>query len=119
MDADAARARLREERAVALGMERDLTTSFDDIVEAAKDSNLDDEHDPEGSTIAAERQLIAALGRSAADRLTQIDAALARLDEGTYGVCVSCGGDISPGRLEARPATPLCITCANSSAGSR
>lgn len=112
MDGEEARARLLEERSDVLGMGRDLASSFEDIVEAAKDSNLDDEHDPEGSTIAAERQLVAALGRSAADRLDQIDAALARLDNGTYGRCLGCGDDISVGRLEARPATPLCITCA-------
>lgn len=115
MDETAARARLLEERAATLGMERDLATSFEDIVDAAKDSNLDDEHDPEGSTIAAERQLIAALGHSATERLGEIDAALARLDAGTYGDCVTCGGAIGEGRLEARPAAALCITCAGRS----
>lgn len=93
-------------------MGRDLATSFEDIVAAAKDSNLDDEHDPEGSTIAVDRSLVSSLGRSTADRIAQIDAALARIDAGTYGYCLACGGAISPGRLEARPAATLCITCA-------
>lgn len=112
MDIDQVRARLVGERAALVGMGRDLAASFDDIVAAAKDSNLDDEHDPEGSTIAAERSLVASLGRSAAENLAEIDRALARLDNGTYGVCLRCGTAISPGRLEARPAATLCISCA-------
>ena len=96
MDETAARARLLEERAATLGMERDLATSFEDIVDAAKDSNLDDEHDPEGSTIAAERQLIAALGHSATERLGEIDAAdLARCGE--VDSTSRCDGQSRPG----------------------
>lgn len=112
MDPHVARARLLEERAAVLGMEQDLASSFEDIVDAARDSNLDDEHDPEGSTIAAERQLVAALSHSATERLGQIDAALARLDLGSYGRCERCSEVIGEGRLEARPAATLCITCA-------
>jgi DnaK suppressor protein len=113
MDSNLARARLLQEQRELIAMEQGLDASFQDIVDAARDSNLDDEHDPEGSTIAAERSLVSSLGRSATDRLAQIDAALARLEAGTYGVCLSCGGIISDGRLEARPAAPLCITCAS------
>jgi DnaK suppressor protein len=43
--------------------------------------------------------------------LKKIDEAIARIDEGTYGVCESCGGQISLKRLEARPVTTLCIEC--------
>ena len=42
----------------------------------------------------------------------RIDAALARLDSGAYGECVSCGEDIVPARLEFDPAVAVCITCA-------
>jgi DnaK suppressor protein len=44
--------------------------------------------------------------------LRQIEAALQRLEEGEYGFCLSCGGDIQTKRLELDPATPLCIGCA-------
>ena len=44
--------------------------------------------------------------------LRKIDAALARLDSGDYGWCVSCGDDIAPERLRLDPAVPVCITCA-------
>jgi DnaK suppressor protein len=43
--------------------------------------------------------------------LKKIDEAIARIDDGTYGVCESCGEKISTKRLEARPVTTLCIEC--------
>ncbi len=43
--------------------------------------------------------------------LKKIDEAIARIDGGTYGVCESCGGQITLKRLEARPVTTLCIEC--------
>lgn len=43
--------------------------------------------------------------------IKKIDEAIARIEEGTYGVCESCGGQISSKRLEARPVTTLCIEC--------
>jgi len=43
--------------------------------------------------------------------LKKIDEAISRIDSGTYGVCESCGGEISVKRLEARPVTTLCIEC--------
>ncbi len=41
----------------------------------------------------------------------KIEGALARLEEGTFGTCVSCGKSIAPARLRARPVTDLCIAC--------
>lgn len=43
--------------------------------------------------------------------LKKIDEALARIENGTYGICESCGNPISIKRLEARPVTTLCIEC--------
>lgn len=48
----------------------------------------------------------------ARNRLQQVDEALARMDEGTYGVCVECGEEIDPARLEARPLSIRCVECA-------
>jgi DnaK suppressor protein len=45
--------------------------------------------------------------------LADVERALAKVDEGTYGVCDRCGAPISPERLEARPWTALCVTCAS------
>lgn len=115
MDEVEARRRLRAERADVAARLRDLGVSFEDIVDAARDSNLDDEHDPEGTTIAAERSLVSSLARSSERHLAEVDAALERLAAGTYGRCVRCGGPIAADRLDARPSTPVCIGCASSS----
>lgn len=115
MDEVEARRRLRAERADVAARLRDLGVSFEDIVDAARDSNLDDEHDPEGTTIAAERSLVSSLARSSERHLAEVDAALDRLAAGTYGRCVRCGGPIAADRLDARPSTPVCIGCASSS----
>lgn len=45
------------------------------------------------------------------DQIAQIDAALQRLDEGTYGVCARCGNPIASERLEAMPSATLCLNC--------
>ena len=72
MDEVEARRRLRAERADVAARLRDLGVSFDDIVDAARDSNLDDEHDPEGTTIAAERSLVSSLARSSERHLAEV-----------------------------------------------
>ena len=82
---------LLAERAAALAAVEALTSSFDDVVAASQSSNADDEHDPEGATIAFERQQVVALLEQARRRLSDVDAALARRDAGDYGTCESCG----------------------------
>jgi RNA polymerase-binding protein DksA len=103
---------LEAERAAAQAQIVTLTAEFDAVVDASRASNADDEHDPEGATIAFERQQLAALLDSTRRRLADVDAALARRAAGTYGVCESCGRPIAAGRLEARPAARTCIDCA-------
>ena len=94
-----------------------LTREFDDVVAASRSSNADDEHDPEGATIAFERQQVAALLDQARNRLADVDEALLRAAAGDYGTCADCGGPIAPERLAARPQARTCIRCA--SAGAR
>jgi DnaK suppressor protein len=79
---------------------------------ARRDSPTDDEHDPEGPTLAFERSQSQAMLAQSRQHLAEIDAALSRIATGTYGRCVGCGGDIALGRLQARPHAGLCITCA-------
>ncbi len=90
-----------------------LTDDFDGVVAASRDTNADDEHDPEGATIAFERSQVEALVRQARDHLHEIDEAFARLDRGTYGACERCGGPVGAERLTARPVARLCIRCAS------
>ncbi|WP_265447949.1 TraR/DksA family transcriptional regulator [Flexivirga meconopsidis] len=112
MDDDLARARLTELGRSARLRLGELRASFDDVVEALRDSNADDEHDPEGRTIAVDRSMIDTLAKDAEAQLAAVDAALARLDAGTYGVCERCGAPIADGRLEARPTATVCTDCA-------
>jgi RNA polymerase-binding protein DksA len=101
------------ERAATLAQIDALTREFDEVVAASRSSNADDEHDPEGATIAFERQQVAALLDQARARLADVDAALVRRAAGSYGVCASCGRPIGAERLAARPAARTCIDCAS------
>jgi DnaK suppressor protein len=91
----------------------DLSRVFDDIVDAARSTATDDEHDPEGSTIAFERSQVATLLRGAREQLAELDHALDRLADGTFGRCESCGRAIPTERLTARPSTTRCVACAD------
>jgi DnaK suppressor protein len=112
---DSVRSRLAAEREGALRRLRSLTHDFDAVVAASRDTNADDEHDPEGATIAFERSQVGALVRQAQHQLDEIDAAHERWEAGTYGTCEKCGAAIGDDRLDARPTARLCIRCAASS----
>lgn len=112
MDAEAMREALLSKRAETIERLRGLDDSFADIVESTLDSNLDDEHDPEGSTIAVSRAQVSSFAADGRRQLVEIDEALARIESGRYGQCDQCGRQIEVGRLEARPATTECIACA-------
>jgi DnaK suppressor protein len=112
-----AQERLAAERAGALRRVAALEREFAEIAEAASAGGTDDEHDPEGATLAFERQHAAALLEQARDQVAAVDAALARLEAGRYGLCARCGQPIGEDRLAARPAALLCIRCAASGAG--
>ncbi|WGX94405.1 TraR/DksA C4-type zinc finger protein [Nocardioides sp. L-11A] len=88
-----------------------LTGTFDEVVAASRDTNADDEHDPEGATIAFERSQLATLVAQVRRHLAEVEAALARLDAGSYGRCETCGAPIAPARLEARPTARTCVGC--------
>ncbi|HEX5240283.1 MAG TPA: TraR/DksA family transcriptional regulator [Candidatus Limnocylindrales bacterium] len=66
------------------------------------------------ATHVFEQQRDLALRDHARAQLAQVDAALASLDAGSYGVCHRCGGAIAAARLEAIPWVQLCIDCARS-----
>ncbi|WP_035919026.1 TraR/DksA family transcriptional regulator [Knoellia sinensis] len=102
---------LKRERLATLERLANLTDDFDRFVDASRDSNADDEHDPEGATIAFERSQVDALIQQARTQLVEIDAALERLATGTYGICERCGAPIPAARLEARPTARTCVTC--------
>jgi RNA polymerase-binding protein DksA len=111
------RAALDAERRATLDQVAGLEREFGGIVAASQADNADDEHDPEGATIAWERQHVAALLDQAREHLAAIDEALRRLGEGSYGRCEVCGQPIAPERLAARPTATRCVACASTRRG--
>jgi DnaK suppressor protein len=82
------------------------------MVDASRDSNADDEHDPEGATIAFERSQVDAVIGQAERQLAEVEEALVRVADGSYGTCAVCGRPIPAARLEARPTARTCVACA-------
>jgi DnaK suppressor protein len=70
------------------------------------------QHDADDATNTFLRARNMALHGNADDLVAQIDAAVERIDEGSYGLCARCGRQINPERLEALPYTIHCIDCA-------
>ncbi len=68
-----------------------------------------DENFADSGQVAAEKGENRALLSQLREQLSEIERALRKLDEGTYGVCERCGGPIGEARLEAMPATRFCI----------
>lgn len=104
--------RIRARRDEVTSLIGSLERRHADFVESAAWTTNDDEHDPEGATVAFERAQVAALLRQSRDDLDQLARADERLRDGTYGRCQKCGEPIADGRLEALPATTTCIRCA-------
>ena len=94
--------------AEAATLARDLEALFT----ASRDSNADDEHDPEGATIGFERAQLTALLAALRERIAEINNALRRVDAATYGVCERCGQPIAEERLAVRPFARCCTPCA-------
>jgi DnaK suppressor protein len=109
VDVERFRILLEEERERKLALLPALRQDITSVNAARQDSNVDDEHDPEGATIAFELSQASTLLAKSAAVLAEIEAALARIAGGSYGFCQICGGPIAEGRLEARPWTPYCI----------
>jgi DnaK suppressor protein len=101
---DSERQRLADEIAE---YEREGQETLSDV---SGENNYRDHMADQGSATFA-REMDATLEEQARETLAQVERALARIDEGTYGVCTRCGARISEARLEAVPAAELCITC--------
>ena len=103
---------LAERRREALARLAGTGAEREAVVAASRESVADDEHDPEGSTIAYERRLLDALTHDQRDRVREIDEALRRLEDGTYGSCTRCHRPIPVERLRAVPTARTCVACA-------
>jgi RNA polymerase-binding protein DksA len=117
IDTDRFREALLEERKRvehALATLRDQHPANEEAEEIAATT---DNHLAETATATLGREIDYTLGENSGHVLVDIDAALKRIDEGTYGTCVSCGSEIPLGRLEAHPAASLCIDCKRQAEG--
>jgi len=100
------RASLNEERESLRAKLAEL--GFGDNGGLAYDQNFAD-----SSQVTAERGEAEALATSLRDTLSEVEHALDKFDNGTYGTCENCGQAINPDRLEAKPAARFCINCAS------
>ena len=101
---DQMKARLIEERAKYLHSEETYRAEADALIEGREPGDVQfDEESGEGDTLAVERERDIALSNQARAAVEQIDAALARVEAGTYGVCVVSGKPIPQDRLKAIP----------------
>ena len=102
----------KELRAEIAGLTADIAQAESEIAERLGDAvggAGDDQADAGAKTFQREYEL--ALTQNARDLLDLAERALARIDDGTYGVCESCGQPIGKARLEACPRATLCVTC--------
>jgi DnaK suppressor protein len=104
---------LAAERADVVGRIAELRRELEQLIQASVGTNADDEHDPEGTTIAFERAQLRSLLAAAERRLGEIDRTIASLGAGTYGQCERCGQPIGTERLAARPSATTCVKCAS------
>ena len=108
MDLARARQRLGEERAHRQSLAQRLRREESDPVESSELSKID-QHPAELGTEAFERELELTTLMIVEAELKDIDDALGKLEQGTYGVCEACGKPIDPERLEAKPWARFCV----------
>ena len=94
-----------------LSAERERVTN--ELAAMGVDRGTYDEGFADSGQVTAERGEVDALVGSLRDTLSDIDEALTKLDDGTYGICENCSRPIGEPRLEAMPAARLCIACAS------
>ena len=112
IDTDRFRDALLQERARVLAAIQNLhDENPGTISEETGEENVYDTHLADTATVTYDRELDYTLEENSEHVLGEIDAALTRIDEGTYGTCTNCGKPIAPERLEARPWATLCIDC--------
>ena len=102
---------LAERRRIAAALEN-LKNENPGTVEEETGEESSDQHLADSATAMHDRELDYGLTENEEDLLTSIDAALQRIEDGTYGTCTNCGKPIGEERLEALPWADLCIDCA-------
>lgn len=107
------RTRLVADLQEARDLQDKLRKNIADGIESRRGSSNDEVDDPEGANTAFEGAQAHAMLQHTQRHALEISDALVRLDAGSYGLCTNCGVAIATGRLEARPSTAFCISCAS------
>jgi DnaK suppressor protein len=106
MDKATARRRLEQERTRLQGMREDLERERDETTaDGAGELSTVDQHPGDSGTETFELEKTVSLLEQVGEELQEVEAALQRVEAGTYGICESCGRPIGDERLEALPAT--------------
>jgi RNA polymerase-binding protein DksA len=100
---------LEERRRVVDAIDNIHAENPGSIGEETEETTFQDNHLGDIATATFDREMASTLEDNSTHVLTEIDAALKRIDEGTFGVCTRCGKPISAERLEALPWATLCI----------
>ena len=103
---------LEAERARVVSAIENLRNENPGTVEEETGDETWDQHLADAATAMHDRELDYGIADSEQQLLEEIDAALQRIEDDTYGTCSNCGKSISPERLEALPWATLCIDCA-------
>jgi DnaK suppressor protein len=106
---------LAERGRVAAALEN-LNSENSGTVEDETGEETQDQHFADAATAMHDRELDYGIADGERDLLAAIDAALGRIDDGTYGICTNCGRPIAEDRLEALPWASLCIDDARAQA---
>jgi len=111
---------LEEERATYTRQAESLQAEADSLTEDREPGDVQfDEESGEGDTLAVERERDLALSAQARAAVEDIDRAIAKVHEGTYGECETCGIAIPKERLKALPHASLCVKCKSGGLGLR
>jgi RNA polymerase-binding protein DksA len=112
IDTDRFRTMLEEERSRVVAAIDNLHNEHPgSISDETGEEAVYDNHLADTATETYDRELDYSLEENSEHVLAEIDAALKRIDDGTYGQCTNCGKQIPEERLEARPYATLCIDC--------
>jgi DnaK suppressor protein len=111
VDRKALKKRLLEERE-RIGREiAELDADLSESLEDSSEESPYDQHMAETAAVTLDREIDLTLQENARASLVQIDRALHKLEEGSYGHCDKCGKPIGDGRLDIAPFATLCVDC--------
>jgi DnaK suppressor protein len=111
VDAERFKELLQEERRRVLDAIEYLHKENPGTIEDETEDETTDNHIAETATVTLDREIDYTLEENSEHVLSEIDAALARIEAGTYGVCINCGKPIAEERLAAIPWATYCIDC--------